>query len=100
MWPSARVVSPVSKLNLYSLCGIPICFFSLLAFVGLYPITKGHIRGPKGHSALWKRPSENPGIDRPLSDSITYYEVTYRCIHGGRKGKGSVQLCKCTFRSV
>ena len=22
---------------------------------------KGHIRGPKGHSALWKRPSENPG---------------------------------------
>ena len=20
---------------------------------------KGHIRGPKGHSALWKRPSEN-----------------------------------------
>ena len=26
MWPSARVVSPVSKLNLYSLCGIPIFF--------------------------------------------------------------------------
>ena len=24
---------------------------------------KGHIRGPKGHSALWKRPSENAGID-------------------------------------
>ena len=22
---------------------------------------KGHIRGTKGHSALWKRPSENPG---------------------------------------
>ena len=22
---------------------------------------KGHIRGPKGHSALWKRPSENTG---------------------------------------
>ena len=22
---------------------------------------KGHIRGPKGHSALWKRPSENAG---------------------------------------
>ena len=21
---------------------------------------KGHIRAPKGHSALWKRPSENP----------------------------------------
>ena len=24
---------------------------------------KGHIRAPKGHSALWKRPSENPGMD-------------------------------------
>ena len=23
---------------------------------------KGHIRGPKGHSALWKRPSENPAL--------------------------------------
>ena len=23
---------------------------------------KGHIRGTKGHSALWKRPSENPGV--------------------------------------
>ena len=24
---------------------------------------KGHIRAPKGHSVLWKRPSENPGRD-------------------------------------
>ena len=23
---------------------------------------KGHIRGPKGHSALWKRPSENAAV--------------------------------------
>ena len=23
---------------------------------------KGHIRVPKGHSALWKRPSENPAL--------------------------------------
>ena len=26
-------------------------------------------------------------MDRPLADCITYYEVTYRCIHGGRKFK-------------
>ena len=29
----------------------------------------GHIRAPKGHSALWKRPSENPGgqtLEGPL----------------------------------
>ena len=24
---------------------------------------KGHIRDPKGHSALWKRPSENPALN-------------------------------------
>ena len=26
-------------------------------------------------------------MDRPLSDSITYYEVTYSCIHGRRQFK-------------
>ena len=26
-------------------------------------------------------------INRPLTDCIAYYEVTYSCIHGGRKFK-------------
>ena len=36
-------------------------------------------------------------MNRPLADCVAYYEITYRCIHGGgslkHEGKASVQLC-------
>ena len=34
---------------------------------------KGHIRGPKGHSALWKRPSENAAA------AVGFDEDSLRC---------------------
>ena len=36
-------------------------------------------------------------MDRPLSDSITYNEVTYRCIHGGKSTRGREA---CNYVSV
>ena len=41
---------------------------------------------------FWKRDSRTVEaarrrMNRPLADCIVYYEVTYRCIHGGRKFK-------------
>ena len=32
---------------------------------------KGHIRGPKGHSALWKRPSENADLQAAVKITHT-----------------------------
>ena len=41
---------------------------------------------------LWRRDSRTveaarKRMNRPLSDEIKYYEVTYLCIHGGKKFK-------------
>ena len=42
---------------------------------------KGHIRGPKGHSALWKRPSENPDVDTMVLTAIQWFPPEWRiCI--------------------
>ena len=47
---------------------------------------------------FWKRDSRTVSaarkrITRPLSDSIKYYQISFHCIHGGRKfvakGEGS-----------
>ena len=38
------------------------------------------------YTKLWRRDSRSveAAINRPLSDAITYYEMTYSCIHGGK----------------
>ena len=42
------------------------------------------------YTKLWRRDSRSvetarKRINRSLSEAITYYEVTYGCIHGGKK---------------
>ena len=42
------------------------------------------------YTKLWRRDSRTveaarKRINRPISDAITYYEMTYSCIHGGKK---------------
>ena len=41
---------------------------------------KGHIRAPKGYSALWKRPGENPGPNpkQPFSRAEDCEQFCYR----------------------
>ena len=47
---------------------------------------KGHIRGTKGHSALWKRPSENLGVSvcgregRSMTLALNYTHQMLHCI--------------------
>ena len=43
---------------------LKICWWSQRAHYWFWGRPKGHIRGPKGHSALCKRPSENTACDR------------------------------------
>ena len=45
--------------------------------VGFGSRPKGHIRGPKGNSALWKRPSKNPAVMDHAKKNVLVYLYMY-----------------------